>query len=293
MFAAHGSSFRGALMRLSARDSVSRDGNAGAPSEFLFQGYFFVTGFTRMQAEPAGAAVADFFRSGTPWRCVVSVANQSARNATGAVPIHREVFRRIASRRHPQVGIGHLLAGRRRLAAARFRKNAKANRPWNLKNRNLKNWNLKNWNLKNRPCTPRTHIPDGSLGTGTHAVYRKFSGRVELGRRHDVYDLSRPALGIFRKCAAGHRPQSFQRIVSAFHALHQLLRDVFSGFVVAAVWQASANFLKHDVHVRACPFIERCHWTPPFNIEAQSNRSEPQPPPIPGRNPDYQRILPR
>jgi hypothetical protein len=66
---------------------------------------------------------------------------------------------------------------------------------------------------------------------------------------------------IFKR-AAGHRPQPFLRNISFFRALHEFLSDVLSAFMVAAVRQTPADFLKHDFHVRGCPLFDFGHLTP-------------------------------
>jgi hypothetical protein len=74
----------------------------------------------------------------------------------------------------------------------------------------------------------------------------------------------------FGKRAAGHSPQLFQGVVSLFRALHELFSDILSALMVAAVWQTSADFLKHDVHIRGCPFFDFGHFDTKVGYRCQS-----------------------
>ena len=96
-----------------------------------------------------------------------------------------------------------------------------------------------------------THVIEGFV-----AIFGIASGR--FGARQ------------FGKCAAGHKPQLFQRDVSFFRALHELFGDVLSARMVAAVWQTSADFLKHDVHIRGCPFFDFGHFDTKVGYRCQS-----------------------
>ena len=82
--------------------------------------------------------------------------------------------------------------------------------------------------------------------------------------------LRRSAPQQFRKCAVGHRPQPFQRDVSLLHALYELFGDMLSAPMVAAVWQTSADLLKHDLHIRGCPFIDVGHFDTKLSYRCQS-----------------------
>jgi hypothetical protein len=46
---------------------------------------------------------------------------------------------------------------------------------------------------------------------------------------------------------------------------------MFSAFMVAAVWQISADFLEHDVHIGGCPFFDFGHLTPGSIIDANQS----------------------
>jgi hypothetical protein len=83
--------------------------------------------------------------------------------------------------------------------------------------------------------------------------------------------FGRSALRQVGKRAAGDRPQPFQRDVSFFRALHQFFSDVLPAFMVAAVRQTPADFLKHDVHVCGGPFFDFGHLTPRSVIDASQS----------------------
>jgi hypothetical protein len=90
-----------------------------------------------------------------------------------------------------------------------------------------------------------------------------------VGRRGFASGRSAPRQ--FRKRAAGYGPQFLQRDVSFFRGFHEFLSDILSAFMVAAVWQTSADLLKHDVHIRGCPLFDFAHPTPGSVID--TNRS--------------------
>jgi hypothetical protein len=75
----------------------------------------------------------------------------------------------------------------------------------------------------------------------------------------------------FRKRAASHRPQLSQRDVSLFHGFHEFLSDILSALMIAAVWQISADFLKHDVHICGRPFLDFGHLTPGSIIDTNQS----------------------
>jgi hypothetical protein len=95
--------------------------------------------------------------------------------------------------------------------------------------------------------------------------------KTKQGGRPGWRALGRFAPRQFRKRAAGHRPQPLQRDVSFFHALHELFSDILSALMVAAVWQTSADFLKHYVHFRGYPFFDFGHLTPRLVIDANGS----------------------
>jgi len=73
------------------------------------------------------------------------------------------------------------------------------------------------------------------------------------------------------RLATGRGPSSVT--FPFFHALHELLGDVLSALMVAAaVWQSSADFLKHYVQIRGRSFIGSGHLTPqlPMPINRRS-----------------------
>jgi hypothetical protein len=63
-------------------------------------------------------------------------------------------------------------------------------------------------------------------------------------------------------------PQLFQRDVSFFRAFNEFFGDVLSAFMVASMRQTPADFLKHNIHVRDCPFFDFGHLTPGSIIDA-------------------------
>jgi hypothetical protein len=71
---------------------------------------------------------------------------------------------------------------------------------------------------------------------------------------------SRFAAQQFAKSAGGHGSQPFQREVSLLDTLHQPFGDVFSGFVITAVWQTLTDFFKHHVHIRGCSLVDLFHF---------------------------------
>jgi hypothetical protein len=71
------------------------------------------------------------------------------------------------------------------------------------------------------------------------------------------------------RLATGRSPSS---VMFPFHALHELVSDILSALMVATVWQTSADFLKHYVDIRGCPFFDFGHLTPRSVIEAINRR---------------------
>jgi hypothetical protein len=102
-----------------------------------------------------------------------------------------------------------------------------------------------------------------------HAV-REFQNRSQgnaigiSASWRGIGDLRRLVLRQFRKRATGYGSQPFQGHVSLLDSLHQLLCNVFSAFVIAAVRQVAADFFQHHVHVRGRAFIDPGHFAPPI-----------------------------
>jgi hypothetical protein len=78
-------------------------------------------------------------------------------------------------------------------------------------------------------------------------------------RRQSDGKLGRFALRQFLQRASGNGLQAAQRRVAFPRGLNEFPCDVFSGFMIAAIWQAAANILKNHVQICGRPFVEFRH----------------------------------
>jgi hypothetical protein len=70
------------------------------------------------------------------------------------------------------------------------------------------------------------------------------------------------------RLATGRSPSS---VTFPFSCFHELVSGILSALMVANVWQTSADFLKHYVDIRGCPFLR--FWSFDTKVSYRGNQS--------------------